>query len=227
MRRRKQKIPWWLILILIANLIIHAIPQEWIIGPTPSAENNYNQVESAVQEIRQEAASRISQLTEPAEEILLDESRWLGLNDREKVRVLKRFAGEQAEALGLRSRIHVEVTDLDDPLAGQYINETDTIQIDAACFETYRPEKLAYIICHEVRHAYQFALADAWQNLCADSRYADLALFQVMEDCYEGLNNYCHAAEDMEAYRSQWIEEDARDYADGELNRILLGSGEN
>ena len=45
-KRRGQKdcrIPWWLIAILIANLIIHAVPQEWIIGPAPSAENNYNQ----------------------------------------------------------------------------------------------------------------------------------------------------------------------------------------
>ena len=45
-RRRQQnngRIPWWLIAILIANLMIHAIPQEWIIGPAPSAENNYNQ----------------------------------------------------------------------------------------------------------------------------------------------------------------------------------------
>ena len=58
MRRRRRtrrtgqenvKISWWIIAILIANLIIHAIPQEWIIGPPPSAENNYNQQESASQ----------------------------------------------------------------------------------------------------------------------------------------------------------------------------------
>jgi hypothetical protein len=103
------------------------------------------------------------------------------------------------------------------------MNEESKIQIDADCFETYSSMKLAGIICHEIRHAYQFALAEAWQNLCADSRYADLQLFQVMEDCYEGLSNYCHAAEDQEIYRSQWVEEDARDYADGELRRILLG----
>jgi len=41
----KMKVSWWIIAILIANLIIHAIPQEWIIGPPPSAENNYNQEE--------------------------------------------------------------------------------------------------------------------------------------------------------------------------------------
>ena len=40
------KISWWIIAILIANLLLHAIPQEWIIGPPPSPENNYNQEEN-------------------------------------------------------------------------------------------------------------------------------------------------------------------------------------
>lgn len=39
MRRRKGRMPWWLILILILNLLIRIIPQEWIIGPAPTAEN--------------------------------------------------------------------------------------------------------------------------------------------------------------------------------------------
>lgn len=43
--RSDVKISWWIVAILIANLLIHAIPQEWIIGPPPSAENNYNQEE--------------------------------------------------------------------------------------------------------------------------------------------------------------------------------------
>ena len=39
MRRKKGRVPWWLILILILNLLIRIIPQEWIIGPAPTAEN--------------------------------------------------------------------------------------------------------------------------------------------------------------------------------------------
>ena len=211
----KRKFPWWLVLILLANLIVHLIPQEWITGPAPSL--------SAVESVRQEAASRAAQWLEPAEEILLDESRWLGLGDREKIRVLERFAQEQAGALGLRKHLDVEVADLEEGLAGQYDNETAAIQIDDACFRNYRPEKLAYVICHEVRHAYQFALAEAWVNLCEGSPYADLELFGIMEDCYEGLNHYHHASEDRDAYRSQWVEEDAREYADREMTRILMG----
>ena len=225
-RQENVKISWWIIAILIANLIFHAIPQEWIIGPVPSAENNYNQAESAVREIGQERIRLTEELTEPAAEILLDESQWSGMNDRKKVRVLERFAGEQAAKLGLRKSISVEVVDLDDPLAGQYSNGEETIYIDTVCFASYRPEKLAYIVCHEVRHAYQFALADAWKNLCEDSAYEDLELFQVMEDCYNGLNNYCHASEDREAYENQWVEEDAREYADREITRILMGENE-
>ena len=38
MRRKKGRVPWWLIFLLILNLLIRIIPQEWIIGPAPSAE---------------------------------------------------------------------------------------------------------------------------------------------------------------------------------------------
>ena len=214
MRRRKGTVPWWLILILILNLLIRIIPQEWIIGPAPTAEN-----------VRQQAEAWIAEQKEPAADVLQDENRWLGLSDREKVRILERLAGEQAASLGLRKHIDVKVVELEDNLAGQYDDRTRTIEIDAACFENYRPEKLAYVVCHEVRHAYQFALADAWMDLCADSRYADRELFDVMEDCYDGLNNYCHASEDSEAYKNQWVEIDAREYADREITRIWLKKG--
>ena len=215
MRRRKGTFPWWLILILILNLLIRIIPQEWIIGPVPTAEN-----------VRQQAEAWIAEQKEPAADVLQDENRWLGLSGREKVRILERLAGEQAASLGLRKHIDVKVVELEDNLAGQYDDRTRTIEIDAECFENYRPEKLAYVVCHEVRHAYQFALADAWMDLCADSRYADLELFNVMEECYEGLNNYCHASEDLEAYKNQWVEIDAREYADGEITRIWLKKDE-
>ena len=215
-RRRRQRtdyrVPWWLVAILIANLIFHMIPQEWIIGPAPSLET-----------LQQETEAWLEEVTEPAAEILLDESRWLGLNDRKKVRVLERLAAEQAQKLALRKHLSVEVADLEEGLAGQYDNEASVICIDENSFRSARPERLMYIVCHEVRHAYQFALADAWMNLCGDSEYADLELFSQMEACYEGLNSYCHAAEGREAYENQWVEVDAREYADGEVMRIIMG----
>ena len=215
MRRRKGRVPWWLILLLILNLLIRIIPQEWISGSVLTAEN-----------VRQQAEAWIADQKEPAADVLQDENRWLSLSDSEKVRTLERLAEEQAASLGLWKHIDVKVVELDDNLAGQYNDRTRTIEIDAECFEKFRPEKLAYVVCHEVRHAYQFALADAWMNLCADSRYADLELFDMMEACYEGLNNYCHASEDLETYKNQWVEIDAREYADEEITRIWLKKDE-
>lgn len=211
----KGKLPWLLVIILILNLLIHIIPQEWIIGPAPSVET-----------LRQEAEAWTLKQKEPAAEILLDESQWTGMNDREKVRILERLAGEQAASLGLRKHIDVEVVDLEEGLAGEYRNDSTTICIDTESFASARPERLMYIICHEVRHAYQFALADAWINLCEDSRYAELELFDDMKASYEGLNNYCRASEDREAYERQWIEEDAQKYADRQLTKILMGEEE-
>ena len=109
-RRRRQRtdyrVPWWLVAILIANLIFHMIPQEWIIGPAPSLET-----------LQQETEAWLEEVTEPAAEILLDESRWLGLNDRKKVRVLERLAAEQAQKLALRKHLSVEVADLEEGLS--------------------------------------------------------------------------------------------------------------
>ena len=39
MRRRKRGFPWWLLIILLANLIVHLIPEEWIVGPAPSVDS--------------------------------------------------------------------------------------------------------------------------------------------------------------------------------------------
>ena len=50
MRRRNGTVPWWLILILILNLLIRIILQEWIIGPAPSAENVRLQAEVRIAE---------------------------------------------------------------------------------------------------------------------------------------------------------------------------------
>ena len=50
MRRKKDTVPWWLILILILNLLIRIIPQEWIVGPAPTAENVRQQAEVRIAE---------------------------------------------------------------------------------------------------------------------------------------------------------------------------------
>ena len=196
-------------------MIFHMIPQEWIIGPAPSAENNYNQRPVSTE-------SWIDSQMEPAAEILLDKTRMETLNDRQKIRLMQQFARQQAASLGLHKQLRVEVADLEEGRAGEYRNDTGTICIDEQIYKTVSMDKLIVILCHEVRHAYQFALADAWQNLGADSEYAELELFSVMEACYEGLRDYCHASEDMEAYQNQWVEVDAREYADKQLMEILL-----
>ena len=36
MRRKKGRVPWWLIFLLILNLLIRIIPQEWISGSVPT-----------------------------------------------------------------------------------------------------------------------------------------------------------------------------------------------
>lgn len=209
------------IILILANALMNIIPKEWIIGPVPSAENNYNQPQSAYREVLREAENRLEELTVPAEEILLDADRWLGMEEDGRLRLLERYANRKAEELGLREHLDVELADLEGDVAGVYHDSTRTICIDEAVFRELRPERLASIVCHEVRHAYQYALSRAWQNIDFGEEYIDLELFQTMEDCYEGLNNYCSALDDREVYHAQWVEEDARKYADREMMKLL------
>ncbi len=39
-----------IVLIVLCNALVTLIPQEWVIGPVPSAENNYNQPQITIQE---------------------------------------------------------------------------------------------------------------------------------------------------------------------------------
>jgi len=206
----RRRIITAVVLIALCNALVNAIPREWVIGPVPSEENNWGQAESV--ETGGAAA---------AEEILQDENRWLSLHEEERLHVLEQFANGKAAELGLRERLTVETDDLGDTIAGMFQQDGQRIVINEFCFRQYRPEQLVHIVCHEVRHAYQYALSQVWLEVGADSEYADLEVFREMEVCWEELYHYTSALEDMEAYRNQWIEEDARDYADRQLAEFL------
>lgn len=59
---------------------------------------------------------------------------------------------------------------------------------------------LVHTIAHEVRHTYQY------EHQFDDSDYG--------RACYNGLHNYNSWYEDIDAYYSQWLEQDANEYAD-------------
>lgn len=75
-----------------------------------------------------------------------------------------------------------------------------TICINLRPFKTDPNTNIVFTIAHEVRHSYQY------EHQFDDSDYG--------RACYNGLHNYNSWYEDIDAYYSQWLEQDANEYAD-------------
>lgn len=74
-----------------------------------------------------------------------------------------------------------------------------TICVNLRPFKTDPTINIVFIIAHEVRHSYQY------EHQNDDSDYG--------RACYKGLHNYNAWYEDTGAYYSQWLEQDANEYA--------------
>lgn len=74
-----------------------------------------------------------------------------------------------------------------------------TICVNLRPFKTDTTTNIVFTIAHEVRHSYQY------EHQNDDSDYG--------RACYNGLNNYNSWYEDIGAYYSQWLEQDANEYA--------------
>lgn len=74
-----------------------------------------------------------------------------------------------------------------------------TICVNLRPFKTDPTTNIVFTIAHEVRHSYQY------EHQNDDSDYG--------RACYNGLHNYKSWYEDIGAYYSQWLEQDANDYA--------------
>lgn len=74
-----------------------------------------------------------------------------------------------------------------------------TICVNLRPFKTDPNTNIVFTIAHEVRHSYQY------EHQNDDSDYGIA--------CYNGLHNYKSWYEDIGAYYSQWLEQDANDYA--------------
>lgn len=199
------------VLIALCNLMVNLIPEEWVIGSPPAL----------TEDVRVNREESLEELPVPAEEILLDEAAWLGMEEAQRLAVLQEYANQKAAELGLTEQLTVVLGNLEENVAANYRNSSRTISVDEEFLRWQRPEKLAHTICHEVRHAYQFALTEMWADLELAPAHENLEIFREIEDFRRELDDYISAGEDREAYRQQWVEKDAQAYADRELAALL------
>lgn len=82
-----------------------------------------------------------------------------------------------------------------------------TICVNLRPFKTDPNTNIVFTVAHEVRHSYQY------EHQQDDSDYG--------KACYNGLHNYNSWYEDIGAYYSQWLEQDANDYANQYVERYF------
>lgn len=91
------------------------------------------------------------------------------------------------------------------PVIASYYDGLNYIYVNIGAITSY--EEAVKTMAHEIRHDYQY------EHQNDDSDYG--------RACYNGLHNYNSWYEDIGAYYSQWLEQDANDYANQYVERYF------
>lgn len=91
------------------------------------------------------------------------------------------------------------------PVIASYYDGLNYIYVNIGAITSY--EEAVKTMAHEVRHSYQY------EHQNDDSDYG--------KACYNGINNYNSWYKDIGAYYSQWLEQDANDYANQYMERYF------
>lgn len=91
------------------------------------------------------------------------------------------------------------------PVIASYYDGLNYIYVNIGAITSY--EEAIKTMAHEVRHDYQY------EHQNDDSDYG--------KACYNGINNYNSWYKDIGAYYSQWLEQDANDYANQYMERYF------
>lgn len=142
---------------------------------------------------------------------LLEDSRWELLSDQEKVDVLQVISDIETHYMRI-APVSVVDCHLEKRTIGAYDHLQRQVQIDLDKHTGY--ESLEYIntVLHECRHAYQH---DCIESLDWNSTEVQTGIYfsEARNWQYEHAN-YVSASEDGDVYYNQWIEKDARYYAE-------------
>lgn len=153
----------------------------------------------------------------------LKEERWVTLSNKEKLNTLQLIADTEATRLGLPHELNVIAGTLSENQSekelASYSDRTHVITIDIAHLETDSALENLNSVCHEARHAYQHALCKVYENL--EENQKDLALFQMIPAYEHNFSCYIQGKDNPIRYYYQWIEIDARSYADKAVDEYI------
>lgn len=173
----------------------------------------------------------VSGLVDPAEKYAVDRepsggdalmrrfsaAAWEDSSLSQRVDALQLMVDYETRRLGI-PELPVEAAQLDKYTLALYDDDAKLIQVDLANLEEAGPERILYILLHEVFHAYQFCTVAAidW-----DSAYAGSAYFDELRRWHGNMHEYIHGIDDYGAYKAQPLEASANEYAGDELLRLM------
>lgn len=142
---------------------------------------------------------------------LLEDSSWELLSDQEKVDVLQVIADIETHYMEI-APVTVVNCHLENRTIGAYDHSQRQAQIDLDKHIGYESLEYVNTILHECRHAYQHDCVDSldWN----DTKVQTGIYFSEVRNWRYEHANYVSASEDRDVYYNQWIEKDARHYAE-------------
>ncbi len=143
----------------------------------------------------------------------IDDDIWVTLTFEDRLDVLQTLANVDASQQGVSHEINLCAEYLGSSTYGTYDYSTHTVTINAAVVEWDTSAQSVNTVMHEVRHAYQHDLTDAYLSL--DKDYQQLLAFDDVRKYYENIEYYQSAEKyGFDQYENQTIEVDSREYAE-------------
>ena len=140
----------------------------------------------------------------------LSEAEWQNLNCGEKITILQKLVNLETTCLNINP-VKIASRRLNMSALGEYANEGSLIYIDYKFLATAKADECIRVICHEVRHAYQFYVVEMldWDNEQVQRGY----FYREARRWKNEMENYASGDDDFDKYYQQAMEVDARDYA--------------
>ena len=142
----------------------------------------------------------------------LRSNKWEKLSFEERIDLMETIIEIEQQYLGISHPVELKAETLDDNTLGYYSDNNKLIVIESELMNYATAWNAVKVVCHEMRHAYQYRLIDVCFKIEVDTE--ELLFFREVENYFWEMICYIDGNEDFEAYHNQKIEVDAREYAD-------------
>lgn len=154
----------------------------------------------------------------------LRDGSWDSLTEEEKLETLQAVVNYEAVVtLGIQPPTVITKDIARDTVEGSYSHVNDTITVDASVLEMDSSEQAVDTVLHELRHAWQYAMADLYEQM-EEVLGEDAVRISVMRDAHDYGYEFAHyktsETSSFYAYYHQKVETDSREFADERIREF-------